>query len=76
MTDYVAGFRRIYLAGLRAIGRQHASVEVAALRQLALRRRKASMAMLQQRGTLSPTVPGGPLIARQRAPRNPLKQEN
>ena len=50
MTDYVAGLRTIYLAGLRAIGRQRISVEVAALRRLANGRRIASMAMLQPAG--------------------------
>jgi hypothetical protein len=75
MTDYVAGFRTIYLAGLRTIGRQRASVEVAALRRLAIGRRIASMAMLHRRDTSSPTVPGGTFVARPPAPRNPLNQE-
>jgi hypothetical protein len=75
MTDYVAGLRTIYLAGLRAIGRQRTSVEVAALRRLAMGRRMASMAMLNRRGTASPTVPGGPHVARPPSPRNPLNQE-
>jgi hypothetical protein len=75
MTDYVAGLRTIYLAGLRAIGRQRASVEVAALRRLAIGRRVASMAMHHRRDMSSPTVPGGPLVARQPAPRSPLNQE-
>jgi hypothetical protein len=64
-----------YLAGLRMIGRQLASVEVAALRRLANGRRIASMAMLHRRGTSSPTVPGGPLVARSPANRSPLNQE-
>ena len=75
MTEYVAGLRTIYLAGLRAIGRHRISVEVAALRRLADGRRTASMAQLNRRCTSSPTVPGGPLVAGQTAPRNPLNQE-
>jgi hypothetical protein len=59
MTDDVAGLRTTNLAGLRAISRQRASVEVAALRRLAIGRRAASMAMLHRRGTSSPTAPGG-----------------
>jgi hypothetical protein len=75
MTDNVAGFRAIYLAGLRTIGRQRASVEVAALRRLATRRRAASMDMVYRRGTSSPTVPGGSFVARPPVPRNPLNQD-
>ena len=75
MTGYIAGLRTIYLAGLRAIGRHRASVEVAALRRLATRRRAASMATLHRRGTSSPTVLDGPLGARPSAPLNPLNQE-
>lgn len=75
MTGYVAGFRTIYLAGLRTIGRQRASVEVAALRRLATARRTASMAMLHRRDTSSPTVPGGPFVARPPVPRHPFNQE-
>ncbi len=73
MTEYVAGLRTIYLAGLRAIGRHRISVEVAALRRLANGRRTASMAQLNRRCRSSPTVPGG--VAGQPAPRNPLNQE-
>ena len=72
MTNYLAGLRTIYL---RTIGRQRTSVEVAALRQLGIGRRIASMAMLHRRGTSSPSVPGGTLVAGQPAPRNPLNQE-
>jgi hypothetical protein len=75
MTDYVSGLRTIYLAGLRAIGRQRASAEVAALRRLAIGRRVASMAMHHRRSTLSPPVPSAPHVARTPAPRNPLNQE-
>jgi hypothetical protein len=75
MTGYVAGLRSIFLAGLRTVGRQRASIEVAALRRLAMGRRTASMDMLRRRGTSSPSVPGEPFIARPPVPRDPLKQE-
>ena len=75
MTGYVAGLRTIYLAGLRALGRERASAEVAALRRLAIGRRTASLATLNRRSTASPTVPGGSTGAAQPAPRNPLNQE-
>ena len=64
MTDYVSGLRTIYLAGLRAIGRQRASAEVAALRRLANGRRTASMAMVHRRSTSSPAVPAAPHVAK------------
>jgi len=63
------------LAGLRTIGRQLASLEIAALRRLAIERRIASMAMLHRRRTSSPSVPGRLLAARPPAPRNPFNQE-
>jgi hypothetical protein len=69
LKDDIAGFRTIYLAGLRAIGRQRTSVEVAALRRLGIGRRTASMAMLHRRDAASPTAPTDPV------PRNPLNQE-
>jgi hypothetical protein len=75
MKDYIAGFRTIYLAGLRAIGRQRTSVEVAALRRLGIGRRTASMAMLHRRDAASPTAPTDPFVARPPVPRNPLNQE-
>ena len=75
MKDYVAGLRSIYLAGLRAVGRQRATIEVAALRRLAMGRRAASMDMLRRRGTSSPSVPGEPFIAKPPGPRDPLNQE-
>jgi hypothetical protein len=71
MTNYLAGIRTIYV---RTVGRQRTSVEVAALRQLGLGRRIASMGMFHRR-TSSPTVLGAPLVAGQPAPRNPLNQE-
>lgn len=71
MTNYFAGLRWIYL---RTIGRHRTSMEVAALRQLGLGRRIASMGMFHRR-TSSPTVPPRPLVAEPSAPRNPLNQE-
>ena len=75
MTDYIAGFRTIYLAGLRTIGRQRASMEVAALRRLAISRRIASMARLHRRDTSSSGVTDEPFVAGPTSPRNPLNQE-
>lgn len=63
-----------YLAGPRAVGRQLASIEIAALRRLAIGRRMASMAMLRRRGT-SPTVSGELGLASPPGRRKPLNQE-
>jgi hypothetical protein len=66
-----------YLARLRAItshftvGRQLATVEVAALRRLASSRRMASMTMRQRRDTSLPTGPGGSPFETPPPARNP-----
>ena len=75
MTDYMAGFRTVYLAGLRTIGRQRASMEVAALRRLAISRRIASMARLHRQDSSSPSVTDRSFVARPPVPRIPLNQE-
>ena len=73
MTDYLARIRTI--ATQFTLGRQLASVEVAALRRLASSRRMASMVMRQRRGTSLPTGPGGPPFATPPSPRHPLHVE-